>query len=51
VTTLADHSDALEELLEEATLGNCLEIARRLVALAEELQLPGRQRMRSNLYE
>jgi hypothetical protein len=40
VTTLADHSDALAELLEEATLGNCLEMARRLVALAGELQLP-----------
>jgi hypothetical protein len=39
VTTLTDHADAISELLADATLSNCLEIARRLVALASHLRL------------
>jgi len=39
VTTLSDHADAISELLADATLSNCLAIARRLVALANQLQL------------
>ena len=38
--SLAEHADALSEVLSHATLGNCLDIARRLVALAQQRELP-----------